>query len=286
MTSAHLRNLLASKELLVAPGIFDALSARISENAGAKLVYLSGGSSSMTILGMPDAELLGLSDLATHGERVAAAVAIPVIADADTGFGNPMNVKRAVSSYERAGLAGMHIEDQQSPKRCGHLAGKSLISATEFALKLRAAVDARHDPDFLIIARTDARAVEGFNGVLERAKRYADEGVDMIFAEALMSLDEVRRLHEATGLPLLVNQVPGGKPPIFGHSELVEAGCRIVIYPSVLMSGSVLAMELEVNDLLSETLDITKVLPPTELFERVGLSQWKQMEQRYETGHV
>src|SRR5215813_10914023 len=188
--AARLRALLESGQTIVAPGAVDPLAARLVEEAGFPAVYMTGFGTSAALLGRPDVGLLTMTEMAGNAGRIAACVDIPVIADADTGYGNPLNVIRTVGAFEAAGVAGIHIEDQVAPKKCGHMEGKLVISAGEMAQKLRAAVEARTNPDFVIIARTDARAVEGLGRAIERASLYREAGADVLFIEALVTEDE------------------------------------------------------------------------------------------------
>ena len=238
--AARLRELLARPEPLLAAGAFDALSARLVEQAGFEAVYMTGFGTSASLLGRPDVGLLSGTEMTDHAARLAAAVGIPLIADADTGYGNALNVIRTVQGYERAGVAALHLEDQAAPKKCGHLAGKVLVPAAEHATRIAAAVAARHDPDLVIIARTDARAVEGLEAALERAKRYADAGADMLFVEAPQTEAEIERVAtELAGHLLLFNWVHGGRTPPISLARLGELGFRLVIFPvAALLSAS------------------------------------------------
>ncbi|MEM9168493.1 MAG: isocitrate lyase/phosphoenolpyruvate mutase family protein [Pseudomonadota bacterium] len=221
---------------LLAPGVFDALSALIAERAGAKACYLSGASVSYTQLGRSDVGFSDLTLVADVTARIADRVSIPIIVDADTGFGNAINVERTVRVLERAGAAAIQIEDQRIPKRCGHLAGKSVISADEMLGKIAAALDARRDDRTLIVARTDALAVEGIEKAFERAHRYAEIGADVLFIEALRSEEELKRAADAFGerIPLVANMVEGGRTPMKSSDELGRLGFSIVIAPGAL----------------------------------------------------
>src|ERR687894_1384942 len=210
----RLRELLSEPEPVLAPGAYDALSARLVEQTGFEAVYMTGFGTAASLLGRPDIGLLTFSEMVDNARRIAQAVEVPVIADADDGYGNPINVIRTVQEYENAGVAAIHIEDQVSPKKCGHLEGKQVIEASEMVEKVRAAVKARHSEDFVIIGRTDARAVEGMEEALERAHRYREAGVDVLFVEAPQSEEEIAAVAEAfPDMPLLFNWVESGKTP-------------------------------------------------------------------------
>ncbi|MGH7961114.1 MAG: isocitrate lyase/PEP mutase family protein, partial [Candidatus Binatia bacterium] len=228
----RLRELLALPEPILIPGAYDALSARLIEAAGFPAVYMTGFGTAASLLGRPDVGLLGMSEMVDNARRIVQAVAVPVIADADTGYGNPLNVIRTVQEYERAGVAAIHIEDQVMPKRCGHMESKQVIACDEMVEKIRAAVAARRSADFVIIARTDARAVEGLEQALQRARRYAEAGADVLFVEAPQSEQEIETVaNTLTGIPLLFNWAEGGKTPPVSLARLRECGFRIVIFP-------------------------------------------------------
>jgi 2-methylisocitrate lyase-like PEP mutase family enzyme len=229
--TTQLRQLLAEGGPGIVPGATDCFTARLIEEAGFPVVYVTGGGTANTYLGAPDLGLVTLNELASQVERIANAVSVPVIADCDTGFGGVANVGRTIRAYERAGAAGLHIEDQVFPKRCGHFDGKSVVSTKDMCYRLQAALDARTDPDFLIIARTDSRAVEGFDAALERAQRYLELGADAIFFEQPQSADELRRVGQAMPDTVLVaNMVERSKTPILPEAELREMGYRIILY--------------------------------------------------------
>lgn len=244
----QLRELLASGSTVVAPGAYDALSARLIEEAGFPAVYMTGFGTAASLLGRPDIGLLSSTEMIDNARRISGCVALPVIADADTGYGNPINVIRTVRDYERAGVAGIHLEDQVMPKRCGHLSGKVLLPATDMAAKVRAAVAARIDPDFVIIARTDARAVEGLNGALDRAALYLEAGADVLFVEAPEDESEIERIsREFVGVTLLFNWAEGGRTPPVSLDRLTELGFKIIIFPI----GALLSAATAVRSLLS-----------------------------------
>lgn len=219
------------KSCLMMPGAFNAATARLIERCGFSAVYVSGAGLANATVGVPDIGLLTLTEVAQLAGYIAGAVNIPALVDADTGFGGPENVGRAVRAFEAAGIAGMHLEDQLFPKRCGHLEGKELVPADEMAEKLRAAVRARRDKDFVIVARTDARAVEGFEQAVARAKMYLAAGADMIFPEALQSADEFERFARKVRGPLMANMTEFGRSPLLSADELAEMGYRVVIFP-------------------------------------------------------
>jgi methylisocitrate lyase len=228
--AARLRELI-SKGAVALPGVPNAAMARQVERVGFEAVYISGAGMANATAGVPDIGLLTLTEVAQLAGYVASAVDIPAIVDADTGFGGAENVARTVREIERAGLAGCHIEDQEFPKRCGHLAGKSIVDVDEMVGKIKAAVGARRDPNFMIIARTDARAVEDFDRTLDRAQHYLEVGADAIFPEALQSEEEFRDFAKEIDLPLLANMTEFGKSPLLSFQDLVELGYRMVIFP-------------------------------------------------------
>lgn len=227
----RLRELLGKPGALVAPGAYDALSARLIEQAGFAAVYMTGFGAAASLLGVPDLGLLTMDEMVQHARHIAAAVSVPVIADADNGYGNALNVYRTVREMERAGVAGIHLEDQALPKRCGHLEGKELVPTKEFLGKLKAALDARLDPAFVIIARTDARTVLGFEEAITRARLYLEAGADMVFVESPLTVDEVMAIPRLVGGPAMINMAEGGKTPPLSVSDLERAGYRLIIFP-------------------------------------------------------
>lgn len=229
--AARLREMIGERGLIMAPGAYDAWSARLVENAGFEAVYMTGYGVSASVLGYPDIGLIGFHEMVEMARNMAEAIRAPLIADADNGYGNTLNVVRTVREYEKAGVAAIQLEDQVLPKRCGHMEGKQLVSESDMAAKIRAALYARQDPDTVIIARTDARAVNGLDDALSRAKSYAAAGADVIFVEAPQTAEEVRKIAEAVGAPLLANMVEHGKTPLFTKEELLDMGYKIAIYP-------------------------------------------------------
>jgi 2-methylisocitrate lyase-like PEP mutase family enzyme len=240
--AAALRGRIGAGEATIAPGAFDGLSARLVEQAGFAAVYASGGAIARST-GVPDLGLLGIERIVERVGAMCDAIAIPLIADADTGYGNALNAQRVVQAFERAGAAAIHLEDQVFPKRCGHYEGKTLVPIAEMAQKLRAACDARRDPDFVIIARTDAIAVEGLDGALARAAAYREAGADVIFVEAPTSRAEIERIAREVPGPKLMNMFHGGKTPILPADELVAMGYSIIIIPSDLQRAAIHAMQ-------------------------------------------
>jgi 2-methylisocitrate lyase-like PEP mutase family enzyme len=240
--TTKLRQLLASCRAVVAPGVFDGLSARLTEQAGFSAVYASGGAIARSA-GIPDLGLLSLSEIVARLEMIVDAVAVPVIADADTGYGNALNVQRAVRAFERTGVAALHLEDQTFPKKCGHYEDKGLVPVGEMAQKLKAARDALSDPDFIIIARTDAIAVEGFAAALDRAGAYGEAGADVIFVEAPTSEEEIAAVARRFPGWKLINMFQGGKTPLLPVARLETLGYNIVIIPSDLQRAAIKAMQ-------------------------------------------
>jgi len=231
--SARLRAALHDHTIVV-PGAFNALTARAIEQAGFKALYLSGAALANSVLGQPDTGLTTLTEAAEHAARVAAVTSIPIIADADTGFGAPENAARAIQELEHAGVSGVHLEDQEFPKRCGHLAGKTLVPAPEFCDKLAVASAARRDPDFLLIARTDARGVTSYDDAVARAQAYLRAGADAVFPEALQGEEEFARFARDVPAPLLANMTEFGRTPLITADRFAELGYRIVIFPVTL----------------------------------------------------
>jgi carboxyvinyl-carboxyphosphonate phosphorylmutase len=281
---AHrLRERLARPDPVIAPGAYDALSARLVERAGFEAVYMTGFGAAASLLGRPDVGLLSFAEMVDQARRIAQAVGVPVIADADDGYGNPLNVIRTVREYEAAGVAALHLEDQVSPKRCGHLEGKEVIPAEEMVEKVRAAVEARRSPDLLIIARTDARAVEGLDAALDRARRYRDAGADMLFVEAPEDEDEVAAVADAfPDTPLLFNAVDGGRTPPLHVDHLRELGFRMIICPvSALFAATRAVLEALARLRTDGTPAATGSLPFATFTTLVGLGEIERLEERY-----
>ncbi len=238
--------------LVILPGVYDAITARIAQKAGAEALYLSGAGVTNSLTALPDVGLLTLEEMARHAGYITSVTSIPVIADADTGYGEVLNVMRAVRELERAGLAGIHIEDQVSPKRCGHLEGKQVIEPEAMVAKIRSALRAREDPSFLIIARTDARGVLGLQDAIQRGRLYASAGADIIFPEGLESLEEFRAFREAVPGPLLANMTEFGKTPLITAEEFRSLGYNLVIFPMTAFRVMMKAVEEAYQTLLRE----------------------------------
>jgi 2-methylisocitrate lyase-like PEP mutase family enzyme len=229
--TSTLRSLVNRKNGLVVPGAYDGISARLVERVGFPVVYMTGYGTSASRLGLPDLGFAGLAEMADHARNMAAAVTVPLIADADTGYGNALSVRRTVQAYEAAGVAGLHIEDQVAPKRCGHLSGHQVIPRGEFAGKIRAAAEARQDADFLIIARTDAISAVDFDEALRRGEAALKAGADMLFIEAPRDEAQVERVAKAFDAPLLYNYAPGGRSPLLPFARLRELRYAIILLP-------------------------------------------------------
>jgi 2,3-dimethylmalate lyase len=278
---ASLRELLAGPEPVPAPGAYDALSARLVERAGFPAVYMTGFGASASLLGRPDIGLLSFAEMAGHARRLVQAVGVPVIADADDGYGNPLNVMRTVREYEAAGVAALHIEDQVAPKRCGHMEGKDVIDAGEMVEKVRAAVEARRE--LLIIARTDARAVEGLDAALERARRYSEAGADALFVEAPESEDEVAAVAEAfPDVPLVFNWVDGGKTPALPLDRIRELGFALVIFPITTLFAAGAAVAGALARIREDGTPAGLDVPEFDAFtDMVGLPEVRALEARF-----
>lgn len=237
----QLRRRLQSRQILIVPGATDALTARLVEDAGFPVVYATGAGIANTQFGFPDLGLLSMAEVSQHVRRMCDSVGIPVIADADTGYGNVLAVRRTVREFEHAGVAAIQLEDQVDPKRCGHFAGKAVIPLPEMVSKIRIAVATRDDPDLIIIARTDARAIEGIDRAIERAQAYEKAGADVMFVEAPETVEEMRRVPQSVRVPCLINLVEDGRTPLLPVAELEAMGYRIALYANMLMRSSVWA---------------------------------------------
>lgn len=281
---AFLRGLLKGPEILIAPGAHNAFTARIIEQTGFKAVYMTGSGAEMDLLGMPDLGFLSMTEMAAHARNIVQATGLPVIADADTGYGNALNVMRTVKEYERAGVAALHIEDQVAPKRCGHFEGKEVISREEMVGKIEAALDARRNPDLMIIARTDALAVLGMEEAIERGNAYAKAGADMIFVDAPESIKELRLIPRSIPAPVMANLSEGGKTPLVSAKELQEMGYKMVIYPRSAAGAAAKAI-LELMEVLKRDGTTKNFLDRMISFEErnriTGLACYQELERKY-----
>jgi 2-methylisocitrate lyase-like PEP mutase family enzyme len=281
--TSQLRKLIARPGALMAPGVADALNARLVRRHGFEAVYMTGAGTTAVRLGMPDVGLLTMTEMVDNAARIAEASGLPVIADADTGYGGVLNVRRTVRAYERAGVAAIHIEDQEMPKRCGHLMGKQLVPVEEMQAKIRAAVDARDDPDFVLIARTDAIAVEGFEAALERAERYREAGADVLFVEA-PGPAELPLIAPRLKAPLLYNMATSGKTPFLAKDEIERLGFKLIIYPNWLMLAAIRAASGVLARLREEgtIAGVAQEVPSfKEFFDLLGMPEVQEMEARY-----
>ena len=283
---ARLRELLAAPDPLIAPGAYDALSARLVEMAGFDVVYMTGFGTTASLLGRPDVGLLSGAEMIDNARRIVAAVDVPVIADADTGYGNAINVLQTVRAYEQAGVAGIHLEDQVMPKKCGHMSGKVVIDADEMVGKIRAAAAARQDPDFVLIARTDAAAVHGLDEALRRARAYAEAGADILFVEAPTSEDDITRVAtELKGVvPLVFNWAEGGRTPPLPLDRITELGFSLVLFPIGTLLAATAGMRSLLATLRAEGTP-APVLPSLPSFgeftDLIGLPEVQELEQRF-----
>jgi 2-methylisocitrate lyase-like PEP mutase family enzyme len=281
-----LKKLLQSKDPILAPGAYDAMSALLIQEAGFDVVYMTGFGSSASQLGQPDVGLLTMPEMVSNAKWIVQAVDVPVIADGDTGYGNPLNVIRTVTEYA-AGVSAIQLEDQVSPKKCGHMDGKQVIPAEEMARKISAAVDARKSENFMIIARTDARAAEGIDSAIDRVSRYKEAGADILFVEAPQSVDEIEKVGKSfSGTPLLFNWLEGGKTPPVSYNFLRKNGFKIILFPLC----TIFAANKTIREVLSS---IKKEGTPENVMNRfptfdeftdiIGLPQIKKLERRYKT---
>ena len=278
----RLRNAWSSAPLLL-PGVFSPLVAKMAERLGFRAVYLSGGALSAGS-GFPDIGLLTLTEFVAEAQRITAVCRLPLVSDADTGFGEALNVERTVRLLEGAGVAGIHLEDQTLPKRCGHLSGKSLIRPEEMAAKIRAAVASKRDPDFVIIARTDARGVEGFDDTVRRARLYVEAGADVIFPEALETAEEFRYFATVVPVPLLANMTEFGKSPLLSAEELGNLGYKMILFPLTAFRSAMKAAEetlMALKELGHQRDRIAGMLTRAELYERLEYTDYEARDRTY-----
>jgi len=283
-TKQQLKALAESRRGVLVPGAFNALSARVIADLGFEAIYVTGAGVTNMWFGMPDQGFIGLHEIADHTARIRDAVDVPLIVDADTGFGNALNTYHAVRTLERAGADCIQLEDQVAPKRCGHFSGKEVISTEEMLGKIKAACDARRDKDLLIMARTDAAAVHGFEAAVERAQRFAEAGADILFVEAVTTAEEIRALPQRLATPQLMNMVIGGKTPIVSAEELGQLGYGIVLYANAALQGAVAGMQKALT-VLRDTRRIDEdpalVTPFAERQRLVHKQQWDALEKKY-----
>ena len=282
----QLRALLAQEGLLTAPGVYDGLSAKIAEAAGVAVLYVSGGAIARS-MGYPDIGLVTLTEMQKRLEEIRAITALPLIVDADTGYGNALNVIRTVRAYARSGAAALHIEDQVEPKRCGHYEGKQVVDIAEMVQKIQAAVEACGDSGLLIIARTDARAVLGLDAAIERGNAYAEAGADMIFVEAPQSVEEIERIALEVKAPLVVNMFWGGKTPLVPVEQLAALGYRIMIVPSDLQRAAIRAMQRAAAEIRTHGHTAAMAQDMVSFAEReelIGLAEVQALQHRFLKG--
>ncbi len=271
---------------LVFPGVYDAITARIAQKVGFEAMFQTGYGTSATLLGMPDYGFIGPTETVDNARRICKAVSVPVIVDADTGYGNPLSVWKLVNELEAAGASGIFLEDQKWPKRCGHMSGKEVIAKEEYVEKLRAALDARESKEFVVVARTDARAREGLDAAIKRGLLYKEIGADAIFIEAPKSVEEMKKIGKAIDSPLVANMIEGGATPLLSSSELHKMGFNLILYPlSVLYANTFATLQI-LNELKKNgtTSKLRNNLVNFDQFnEIVELSKFKKMEHRYTT---
>lgn len=283
-TKQTLKALVEARRGALVPGAFNALSARVITDLGFEALYVTGAGVTNMHLGLPDQGFMGLAEIAEQTSRIRDAVELPLIVDADTGFGNALNVRHAIRTLERAGADCVQLEDQVSPKRCGHFSGKAVIDTAEMVGKIKAAVDARRDTGLLVMARTDARSIHGFEAAIERAQAFAEAGADILFVEATETAEEIRTLPKRLGPPQLMNMVIGGRTPIIGTGELEALGYGLVLYANAALQGALAGMQRALTALrdtrrLDE--DASLVAPFAERQRLVGKPELDALERRY-----
>ena len=283
-TRKQLRALAEARRGVLLPGAFNALSARVIADLGFEAVYVTGAGVTNMAFGLPDQGFMGLADIAEHTARIRDAVELPLIVDADTGFGNALNVVHTVRTLERAGADGIQLEDQVAPKRCGHFSGKEVVPLDEAVSKIKAAVDARRDAGLMIVARTDAAATLGLDAAIERAERFAEAGADLLFVEAVTTADAVRALPSRLARPQLMNMVIGGRTPIVGADELGRLGYGFVLYANAALQGALAGMQQALTALRDgqQLLESSGLVTPFAERQRlVGKPDWDALEARY-----
>lgn len=279
-----LRKLINGPKPLVIPGVYDAIGAKIAQKVGFDAMFQTGYGTSATLFGMPDYGFIGATETVENARRICRAVKVPVIVDSDTGYGNALSVWKLVNELEKAGASGMFLEDQRWPKRCGHMAGKDVVEREEYAEKLQAAVDARESKDFIIVARTDARATRGLDEAIERGRHYKKIGADVVFVEAPKSIDEMRKIGKSINAPLVANMIEGGATPIVPAKELHKMGFKIILYPLSILYANTYAT-LQVLRELKKSGTTTKARRNLVSFDEfndiVELSKFRNLELRY-----
>ena len=280
----NLRRMLKSKKPLVIPGVYDAISAKIAEQVGFDVMFQTGYGTSATMFGMPDYGFIGATETIDNARRICRAVSVPVIVDSDTGYGNALSVWKLVKELESSGASGIFLEDQQWPKRCGHMQGKEVISQEEYTEKLSAAIDARENKDFIIVARTDARATEGLDAAIERGKQNKKTGADAIFVEAPRSLNEMKKIGDEINAPLVANMIEGGATPLSSTETLNKMGFKIILYPlSVLYANTFATMNIlkELKKSGNTKKYKERVVDFNQFNELVELPKFRKMEKKY-----
>jgi methylisocitrate lyase len=280
----NLKSMLKSKKPLVIPGVYDALGAKIAQKVGFDAMFQTGYGTSATLFGMPDFGFIGATETVDNARRISRAVSVPVIVDADTGYGNALSVWKLVKELESAGAAGIFLEDQKWPKRCGHMQGKEIVPQEEYTEKLSAAIDARENKDFIIVARTDARATEGLDAAIERGNQNKKTGADAVFVEAPRSIDEMKKIGKEINAPLVANMIEGGATPLSSAETLNKMGFKIILYPlSVLYANTFATMNIlkELKKSGETTKYKQKVVNFDQFNDLVELSKFRKMEKRY-----
>ena len=280
----NLKNMLKSKKPLVIPGVYDALGAKIAQKVGFDAMFQTGYGTSATLFGMPDYGFIGAAETVDNARRICRAVTVPVIVDSDTGYGNALSVWKLVKELELAGASGIFLEDQKWPKRCGHMQGKEIISQEEYTEKLSAAIDARENKDFIIVARTDARATEGLDEAIERGKQNKKTGADAVFVEAPRSIDEMKKIGKEINAPLVANMIEGGATPLSSAETLSKMGFNIILYPlSVLYANTFATMNIltELKNTGNTAKYKQKVVNFDQFNELVELPKFRKMEEKY-----
>lgn len=272
---------------LVIPGVYDAIGAKIAQKVGFEAMFQTGYGTSATLFGMPDYGFIGATETVENARRICRAVSVPVIVDSDTGYGNALSVWKLVNELQSSGASGMFLEDQRWPKRCGHMAGKEVIEKEEYAEKLQAAVDAKKNKDFIIVARTDARATRGLDEAIERARYYKKIGADAVFVEAPKSIDEMKKIGEEIKAPLVANMIEGGATPVLSAKELHKMGFKIILYPLSVLYANTFASLTLLKELKKSgtTKKLAKnIVSFDEFNDIVELSKFRNMENRYKRG--